>query len=151
MKIIVTQIPENVTRRQLQEFLTHPFYLFDSIRLRSVDIAACDINTITDDRTGLEEWIGLARVSPEKSARHIIKRCHGRELDGKRVIVRQYFDRVGTDRRLAEIEAFPFPQRRPDERRRTGLVFQEDVDVIWTVDKEIRPRVRLLRKAFAGS
>jgi hypothetical protein len=128
MKIIVTHLPSEVTAGQLQRFLTAPFYLFGSLQMRRVDLISCEIVEIRDNRTGITELVGLAKVTPEKAGLRIIKRCHGGVLGGKRVRVRKFFDRVGTDRRLAEAGAMGQADR-PEERRRPELSFRKPLKV----------------------
>lgn len=126
MNIFITNVPETLSRKDLQQFIsgalksrwrlpfTHRDLVFD-----------CKIIRITAMDTSTMETHGLVRAKNSKCGMEIIKRINGSQLMGHQIEARRFFRRSTTrDRRIpnAHLDIFFNNDRRQDDRRRSRLI-----------------------------
>ena len=117
MELIFHHVPETTTHRDL--------FLFAQEGARSwwpfaptPEITFCEILDIQDKETGSIEHHGLVKFSDPVMAERALRRLNGRNLNGKKILVKEYSHRSPGDHRLKEIV---LGRERPPERRRSHL------------------------------
>ncbi|OOZ37700.1 RNA recognition motif domain-containing protein [Solemya velesiana gill symbiont] len=92
MKIFISRVPENTTRKDLEKFIRDG--MNGGMRKIPLFNAAsnirCRLVRITDDHTGLEELHGFAIIETSKPAEYVTERLTGKKLCGKPVSVHEY-------------------------------------------------------------
>ena len=110
MKLFIPRIPVQTTRSDLYRFVeTAGKGRIPNLFSKKPEILSCEVVVIIE-KNGLKERHGVVEMMPDKAAKAVVRRLHGKALNGKRVIVREYFERQMD--KNTEIQ---------DERRRSEL------------------------------
>jgi RNA recognition motif-containing protein len=138
MKIFVRRIPRDTTKKELIDFVLGPFVKKSWLSFKAVnpDLLACQIIKVTDQDTGVVEYHGILRVSPDDAAEKMIRRLNGQPLKQIKVAVRRYFDRAPSDQRWHEMTPEEF--RNIENRRRRNVLVEEvhEIDLSFKGRKE---------------
>ena len=132
MWVFVRGIGKGTTRKQLREFVLKGFkpgWMVFS-RAERNQIKRCEILRITDNATKRNEYHGLVKIEPTKSAMLVIRRLHNAQLNGVSVEVRKYHQRsTYRDRRdhFSDQQRENGTERRRQDRRRSDIVSR----VLW--------------------
>ena len=93
MKLFIPRIPAQTTRSDLYRFVESAGKgRIPNLFSKKPEILSCEVVVIIE-KNGLKERHGVVEIMPDKAAKAVVRRLHGKALNGKRVIVREYFER----------------------------------------------------------
>jgi hypothetical protein len=84
-------------------------------------VSNCSILRITDPLTAASEYHGLIEIQPAKAAMRAIDELNGRELNGKKIEARRYYNRSLLRDRLQHGSGMDGAKGGRQERRRINL------------------------------
>lgn len=118
MIIFLRNIPGDTSRSEIVEFVT-PAIKTWWFRKKG-EIVKVEMLCLRNTYNKLTEYHGLVHIKPDLAAQRAIKKLNGKFFRGKRILVRQYFIRSGTDRRSQQQNVSPeiLDKRRIPTRRR---------------------------------
>ena len=124
MWVILRQIPNGRTRRELSNFVSKGLkstWMFIPLPSRA-EVKRCEILQIYNPETKTTEYHGLVQIDPSKAALQVIERMNGQKFQGKPIEVRKYFRRSSQqDRRRILYKHEEGSEARRKDRRRDRL------------------------------
>jgi RNA recognition motif-containing protein len=133
VKLLIRNLPARTQRKELRRLVSEAFkqsLLTQLFTREEPEILSCDRFRAIDPRNGDTEYWCILVVRPEAAAERVIKRLHGQSIAGRRVVVKQYIDRCGDDRRYppqGDGNDPPPPDSLPERRRPLIIEPVEDV------------------------
>ena len=121
MIVFLRRIPANIKKYEIAAFLEPA--LKGGLFAKNGYIEEIKILTHRDKQKNTLEYHGLVRIEPEAAAERVIKKLNGKPINGKHIVVREYFSRNWhNDPRLSRSHPnITFPDRRKADRRRHHL------------------------------
>ena len=121
MIVFLRRIPADTNKVEIASFMEPA--LKGGLFGKQGHISDIKILALKDKQKNKIEYHGLVRVDPESAAERAIKRLNLKSINGKNIIVREYFMRNWhNDPRLRRNHSdIKFPDRRKSDRRRHHL------------------------------
>ncbi len=123
VKLLIRNLPARTQRKDLRRLVREAFkqsLLTQLFTREEPEILSCDRFRAIDPTNGDTEYWCILVVRPESAAERVIKRLHSQSIAGRRVVVKQYIDRCGDDRRYlpqGDGNDPPLPDSLPERRR----------------------------------